>query len=83
MENILKNKIELKFEKKNSFNNGESRCYYKENLNGFIVFFLFKNGVVDLGFYNKDKKQISFVISINESIKENWQEQFITQIIKD
>ena len=48
MECILKNIKELKYEKKNSFNNGEARCYYKEKLNGFVVFFLFKNGVVDL-----------------------------------
>lgn len=82
MENILKNTKGLTYETKNSFNNGSAKCYYKETLNGFVVFFLF-NGIVDLGFYNKKKEQISFVISVSESIKEDWQEQFIDQIIKD
>lgn len=68
---ILKSTKELTFEKKNSFKNG------------YIVFFEFKGGIIDFAVYNSDKKLISLIISVDQSIQENWQKQFINYSIKN
>ena len=80
---ILKSTKELIFEKNNSFKNGTGPCYYKKNHNGYVVFFEFKGGLVDFAVYNEEKKLISLIISVDQSIREDRQEQFIYYSIKN
>lgn len=75
----LLNYYNFKFEEKNSFNNGISPCYYHKNKNGYNVYFIFPNNVVDFGVYDLNKDLISLIIDIHSSLKEDHKEKFIVQ----
>lgn len=79
---IIKNVPGITYEKNNSFTSGNHPCYYLQVKYGYIVFYVFEKGVVDLAICDKNKKQISLVIAINDSVKKEWHEAFIDNLIK-
>jgi transcriptional regulator with XRE-family HTH domain len=75
----LLKKTNFVYEEKNSFKNSEVPCYYYKNSNGYNVYFIFPNEVVDFGVYDLNKNLVSLIIDIHNSLKDEYKEAFVTQ----
>lgn len=81
MKDLLKNINGFIFENENSFEPNTLPCYFYKKDDGYVVYFELKGEGFDLGIYNNQKLLICLITKIDQSIHDNWKEQFINRSI--
>ncbi|WP_298341902.1 hypothetical protein [uncultured Algibacter sp.] len=81
MLDFLKKNKAFQYEKENSFKNSNHPCLYIKKQNGYVVFFIIQDDIIDFGVYTLRKKLITFISNINFLLNDDSKSNFINENI--